>query len=456
MQSPFEASPLSPGAIIGHTWRLYRRHWRTWLGLTLLTYIPVLLSQQIVSLAFQQVFPGGPVRATAPLGQSTLLWGGLAIIVMFFGALVLGGAAAIFVSDSLRGERPSIFYALDVLFSQRLRRAFLASLFILMVAVITSPPVLLAVLPLNTITALATALPWIASLGLAIALVALVATRHLDSLPLLLAVGLLVGYSVFAMQSMSQTSDVRAVLAQVNQGLQLFLTALFLLFLPAAVIDPSPLRQALRRGWTIVKQNLPLIFITLFLLWLASDLVGLLAQAAAYLLPQALTSGQWIDLGPWQVTSGYVNFLLYYVPLNLLFVVTIFTPLQAIFAAVVTLDGYWQFEEEAGEDDEEDEEAPQTDDEETGVSIDALESPAEESSLPTEEPPPADVEDDGAEEVDGEDEAIDETPPGELQPLMTYVDLIAFVILVAAGTILSYGSSLLREAVVGWLNQLIG
>ena len=444
MHSPFEASPLSPGAILRPSWRLYRRHWRAWLGLSLLTYVPLLLITQLTNIAPEL---GNP----AP-------WGWLLVtLALCFQALVMNGAGAIFVADSLRGERPTIRYALDLLFTQRLGRVFLMWLLVTILTDVISLPLLpltlLGFLPYATAIALIDALPWIAGIGLLLAAVALLATRRQRYFPLLLAVAFVVIYSLVVIHAPDQSRDVQRILILFSQGMRLLLNALFLLLVPIVALDPGPLWRTAARGWQIAKQNLPLIFVTLFLIGLATGLLENLVQALAYLLPDLLTPNRTVFLGPWQVESNYVNALIYYLPLSLIFVAAVFTPLQAIFATVVTLDGYWLSDAEGK--DEEDEEAEwdeedaedehvESDDEAIVPPVNASDSSAEATDEPDE-----------SEEEAEEGEEEDDFQPTDAHPLLNYLDLAYFAVLMVAGTVFSYLSNTILDAVVNWLNQLI-
>ena len=271
MHSPFEASPLSPGATLRTTLNLYRRHWRVWLGLSLLTYVPLVLITQLTNIAPE-------------LGDSAP-WGWLLVTLAFcFQALVMNGAGAIFVADGLRGERPTVWYALDLLFTQRLGRVFLMWLLVTILTDVLSLPLLpltlLGFLPYATAIALVDALPWIAGIGLLLAAVVLLAVHRQRYFPLLLAVAFVVIYSLVVIHAPDQSRDVQRILILFSQGMRLLLNALFLLLVPIVALDPGPLWRTAARGWQIAKQNLPLIFVTLFVIGLATGLLENLVAGA--------------------------------------------------------------------------------------------------------------------------------------------------------------------------------
>ena len=56
---------------------------------------------------------------------------------------------------------------------------------------------------------------------------------------------------------------------------------------------------------------------------------------------------------------------------------------------------------------------------------------------------------------DESEEDEDDFQPTDSRPLLTYLDLAYFAVLMVAGTVFSYLSNTLLDAVVNWLNQLI-
>ena len=435
MQSPLAQSLMSPGAILRATWNLYRRHWLVWLGLCLVIYLPVLLTKQVLTFSMG-LFNPSIARNVAPIVyDGYFLWVGLASVFSFGGIIVIGGVGAIFASDSLRGERPSVLYALDLFFGRRLWRAILATLLVVAISAITYAYTTSNILPEATSLWLVDALPWMAGLSLLIAVVAaiaLTATGRSRHVPLLLAVILAAVYAFATLGEPAQPAEVRSFLAIGHQAMLTFLTALFLLILPAAVLDSGPLRQAIGRGWAIAKKNLPLIFIGIFLLRWGVDLIDLLTQAIRITLPDIISSGQWINLGLGLVDSSYANYLLYEILRSLVFVLVVSVPLQALFAAVVTLNGYRQLEK----------------DEELITEDSELEADRNKSAIPVTE---AEVQSDAEPEAPSMDDNAEATS----RSLLGYTELALLLVWFVVSIILTYGVSLFRGVYITWLNQLI-
>ena len=479
VESSFVPGPMLARDILRATWNLYRRRWPTWLLLTMLAYLPYYL-----------LFHASDIGATS--GDAGL-WAFLVGVGIAFQRVVMNGAGPIFVTDGLTGERASIWYALDLLVTQRLGRVFLMYLLTGIITELIASPLTLSLIyspiPYEQVVAIWDVFPWIAGIGLLIIAGAIIITRKRQYLPVLLVLVLVVVYNFISLNHSPLDFTMRDMLVLFNRGTHWVMNALFFLIIPIVALDPGPLWRTAARGWRIAKANLRLIFILIFLVAVITSILRTLAQPVSALLPPLLPPDRTTFLGPWQLNTNYVNFMIYYIPLELL-VVGVLIPLQTIFATLVTLDGYRMFSDE-DEDDEWDEEDEEDEDEYAEVDVEKADIDEADSQLDALDPPdkaasaPIDEEeaDDEIDDLDDSDDSDDWDEWDEweaekeqkkaakraervarreahlqavaAQPLLTYRDLISFAGLIIVSMGLSYLWSIGMNALVSWLNQFV-